>query len=756
MPTLLRVLLIEDREDDSALILRQLAAAGFSPVHRRVDSEQALREALQERWDVIISDDGLPGFDAFGALRALQKAGQDIPFIIVSGVISEERAVEAMRAGAHDYLMKANLRRLGPAVRRELHEAALRVENAHTERSLRRLTERLRIADATSRDVLWDWEPAIDRVWVSDAMTRTFGHASGEQPVGQLMVHVHPDDRQQLVPPRAGDRWSAQYRLRKADGTYATVLHRAHVVRGPTGAPERWIGSLMDLSELKRSEQIRREAEASFRIMVDQSADLIAIQRKGVLLYVNPALLASFGYAQADQLVGKSVLELLLPSDRFKGVDLLIALAAVPTAELKARHASGSAIDVEVSTLPIVYDGEGAAMLVLRDLTAKNELTSRLVQMDRLSAMGTLAAGVGHEINTPLSVIAVNVSFLHRASQELLSEASLAAPMRESVHEMIRVLEETRDGLARVRDIAQDLNTFSRADETIGPVDLKRVLESAIHLAQGELQQGGRLSRDLDELPRVQANEGRLIQLFLNLLVNAAQAVRAKGGKGEIRLKARERAGNAVVEVIDNGPGIAPEHRARIFDPFFTTKPVGQGTGLGLHISMQIAQALGGAIEVESEPGRGSTFQIVLPAAHAPADPPRATPPLAPLAGRPRILYVDDEPMLGRAVRRLLAPQHDVVLLESAVAAVELLEKDPQFDAVLCDLLMPEMTGMELHDVLRAKKPELAQRMIFMTGGSFAPATNDFIERVENPCLLKPIDYEELRSAIRSMLDRTG
>ncbi|MDY7230246.1 two-component regulator propeller domain-containing protein [Hyalangium rubrum] len=385
---------------------------------------------------------------------------------------------------------------------------------------------------------------------------------------------------------------------------------------------------------------------------------------------------------------------------------------------------------------------------------------AQLVQAGKMAAVGTLAAGVGHEINNPLSYI---VSNLQHASEEAgtLMQRLEGGPedVRERLREMEQVLREALMGADRVRRIVKDLKTFSRQDEdSTGPVDLRAVMDAAAKLATGELRPRAQLVRNFSEVPRVEGNEPRLAQVFLNLIINAAQALpEGKPEQNEVRLVTRRLGDEQVVaEVHDTGSGIAPDVMARIFDPFFTTKPVGVGTGLGLALCHAFITAMGGRIEVESQVGRGTVFRVTLPVARGEAV--RALREVESKEGvsmRGRVLVVDDDPLVSSALRRTLAREHEVEVVVSSRQALEML-RSPQgtYDVILCDLMMPEMTGMELYAQLKAAEPERAQRMVFVTGGAYTPAAQEFLEQVSNPRLDKPFEPEKLRERVREWVAR--
>jgi CheY-like chemotaxis protein/two-component sensor histidine kinase len=323
--------------------------------------------------------------------------------------------------------------------------------------------------------------------------------------------------------------------------------------------------------------------------------------------------------------------------------------------------------------------------------------------------------------------------------------------------ELVEALRDARDGADRVRIIVRDLKTFSRAQEDLRTcVDVQRVLESSLRMAWNEVRHRARLVKQYTPVPAVEANESRLGQVFLNLIVNAAQAIgEGHADKNEIRLRTRSDAlGRVIVEVEDTGPGIGPEVMRRLFTPFFTTKQPGVGTGLGLSICHRIVTGLGGEIVVDSEIGRGTMFRIVLPAASNVAVSEESTPPPVSrvAARRGRVLIVDDDPIVGSAVRRIVGSEHDVVTLTSAQEALARISAGERFDVVVCDLMMPVMTGVEFYEELSIKSPEHARRIVFLTGGAFTAKTRQFLDQVPNPRLDKPFEAQDLRALVSEML----
>lgn len=377
------------------------------------------------------------------------------------------------------------------------------------------------------------------------------------------------------------------------------------------------------------------------------------------------------------------------------------------------------------------------------------DLQRRLVFAERMASVGTLAAGVAHEINNPLTYVLTNI--------DLVTDLLVASPAplpHTDLDELQDMLTEARAGADRIRSIVAGLKTFSRAeDDRVEVIDLGPVIDRAINMTANEVRHRARLTTTLGPLPRVRANEARIGQVLVNLLLNAAQSIPETGSTAHlVSLSATTNArGEAEIAVSDSGKGIDPEHLSRIFDPFFTTRPHAGGTGLGLSICHSIVTTHGGELRVDSVPGEGSTFILTLPAVDAPppltsrSSPVPQTPP--PPGRRLAILVIDDEPRVGRALQRLIG-DHNVRVAHSGKEALALLQQGLHVDLIFSDLMMPEMSGITLYEHIQRLLPHLAPRMVFISGGAFTAQARAFVESVDNPILDKPFDRDVLRSLL--------
>jgi signal transduction histidine kinase/ActR/RegA family two-component response regulator len=398
----------------------------------------------------------------------------------------------------------------------------------------------------------------------------------------------------------------------------------------------------------------------------------------------------------------------------------------------------------------------GLSLVAVRDVSEEWARQLTLIKSEKLASLGLLSAGVGHEINNPAAFVLAN---LRSMKEELDAVASITkdpagAPLRVVLSELVAdcrpMLEESITGMNQIHTIARELRAFARAgDDPDSDGDVNAAIESALLMLRNELRYHVRVERSLLATLRVGCSPAHLGQVFINLILNAAQAlVDAAEGRSRVRVTSFDEAGFVVAEVADNGPGMPPDVLRRIFEPQFTTKPPGIGTGLGLPISRDIIRAAGGDLTVEAAASSGATFRVRLPA--LPIAEPRRVPrlALAPSTRRARVLAVDDEELLLRAYRRMLGRAHDVETANGGAKAILLLEQGGRFDVILCDMNMPRMPGAELYRTVAARWPDLASRFIFLTGGALTANARLFLKETSCLWLEKPVDAEVLTQAI--------
>ena len=484
------------------------------------------------------------------------------------------------------------------------------------------------------------------------------------------------------------------------------------------------------------------------RVLEHIEGGVTVVQSDG-FLYANETLLRMLGFATLEAMTASRVSTISgEPYETWAG-----AHASGKSRTESWRRADGSIlrVDVTVSTMKV---GEAQVRVALvRDVSADERAQAQLQQTERLAAVGSLAAGVAHQLNNPLAYVLANINFLAEDLPAFLREVAprMTTPQNERLAELLSAMSDAREGAERVARIVRDLRTFSRMeDERRERVEVHTLLDSACSVVESELRSRGRLVKVFDVVSPVEANPSRLAQVFLNLLLNAAHAIReGSPSRNEICVRTfTDEEGMVVVEISDTGIGMSPAVQARIFDPFFTLKPPGEGTGLGLTSALTMVHAAGGTITVESAEGRGATFRVKLPAAVKSSTRDLASsPPEGEL--KTRMLIVDDELTLLSSLRRALGREIDVVLASSAKEALAIIEQDDRFDVVLCDIMMPDVTGIELFERVSSDFPALRDRFVFMTGGAFSATMQQFIDKTELPRLEKPFDVRDLRRLIR-------
>jgi PAS domain S-box-containing protein len=542
----LRVLIIEDSENDAELLLRKLRQGGFEPLHARVETAEEMGAALSSgAWDIILSDYKLPRFTGLQALALFMETGLNIPFLMVSGNIGEDTAVETMKAGAHDYIMKDRLQRLVPAIRRELKDAEERRLRKQAEEELQRAFKKQReltfiINHSPATAWLWRAVAGWPVEYVSDSVAE-FGYTPDDFTSGRVTFAsiIHPEDM-----PRVGaeveeftkagrSNFNQEYRIVTGSGDIRWIDDRTWIRKDADGKVTHYQGITIDITDRKQAE------------------------------------------------------EALLKKHE----------------ELEAAHVELKQAQVHV------------------------------IQQEKMASIGQLAAGITHEINNPMSFITGNLGILRTylegitktiAMQEEIARSHAPPEVLETLQVLRKnlkidyilkdvghLIDQSLEGAERVRKIVSDLKTFSRVEEEAYMIeDINAALDSTITIVWNEIKYKAELVKEFGELPLTSCNISHLNQVFMNLLVNAAQAIE-KWGK--ITVRTWTQGDDIYVSVADTGNGIPEKDRKLIFEPFFTTKLAGKGTGLGLSISSDIVRRHNGDITVKSKVGEGTTFTVRIP-----------------------------------------------------------------------------------------------------------------------------------------------
>jgi len=487
--------------------------------------------------------------------------------------------------------------------------------NAQVTRALLESEKTYRLVFSHELDPMSLFDP-VTKVFleVNDSWVKLYGYTREEALTMKVTdVSAQPAETtkaiEQLGPgasTRIGVRWH-----RAKDGTVFPVELTAGALS--IGGREATYAVMRDITHRQRAEDALARSEASYRALIESMPDGVIVHRHGKLVYMSPSARRMLGYSLDEDVTGRPAIGIVHPDDHPKVLERVLAMlthgVGAPVVEERLVRRDGSCVVAEIAALSTVFDGEPAVLAIARDVTTRKEFESQLVMNDRLASLGRLSASIGHELNNPLAYVLGNVGFMER---ELARATDVPKDFIERFTTYVTVVGE---GASRMRDIVHDLKTLARADsDASGAIDLQGLLDVCINMAEHELRPRAKIVKDYRERITVFGTEPRLGQVFLNLLVNAAQAIpEGHPDDNEVRVVVRAEAGNAVVEITDTGAGILREHMDRIFDPFFTTKE-GVGTGLGLSISHRIVTSARGTITCEAQPSGGTTFRVTLPA----------------------------------------------------------------------------------------------------------------------------------------------
>ena len=608
--------------------------------------------------------------------------------------------------------------------------------------------------------------------------------------VGQSLTgFILPEDqdlyyhhRKRLV--EADERQVCELRVVKRDGDICWVRLEATSARVASGAVV-CRAIISDIGARKRAEETLRASEARHRILFEKSHDaLMTLAPPGwKFTSGNSTTVAMFGAANEEGFVMRAPSE-YSPRRQPDGAESAEKSALmIETAMRDGSHfyewtyqrLSGQEFPATVLLTRFEIDGHPLLQATVRDETEVKRLQALLGQADRVASMGMLAAGVAHEINNPLTYVLYNIHALaeelpklagavERCVQALRAEigddafAKVVGDDRgrlesSKLKDVGERAQEALAGTQRIGTISRAIGTFSRVESTErSRVDLNYAIECAATMVRNDIKFRAKLAIAFGQLPHIWASEGKLSQVFLNLLINAAQAIdEGDVTHNRIDITTWVDGDSVFADVKDTGKGIPKDNLERIFDPFFTTKPIGLGSGLGLSICRNIVTEFGGDLSVESQVGKGTRFTVRLPIRRGMSSVPPAK--AAEVSNsRGRVLVVDDEQGIRNMMMRMLGGEHDIVTAASGKEARAILEQDQSFDVILCDLMMPEMTGMDLHEWLATHHPRLAKQVVFVTGGAFTPKASEYLTRFRNPWLEKPCDPEKVRRVISDQI----
>ncbi len=513
----------------------------------------------------------------------------------------------------------------------------------------------------------------------------------------------------------------------------------------------------IELALFKHGAEVRiSAAEQRYRsVMENATCGIFIIDKNGLISDLNKQTEKILG-AQRHEIIGKNFKNYVHPSERdYADIQIrkLLVEKMIGPNEGHVQQADGNIRDIEFTAVFVENNDEKFIFSILNDVTERNKLRAQHLLADKLATVGTLAAGIIHEINNPMTFILGNLGCI----KEQINTLSLEDAAHKALLSKLKdIVDESIHGAELIRVIVRDLKGFTRADPVeLASINIHEILDAAINMAYPQFKNHAVLKKDFSsDIPLLLWSGGKLHQVFLNLIINAAQAME-EGVLNEniISISTRIEKGRICIKIADTGKGIKSENLSKIFDPFFTTKPVGIGTGLGLSICYDIIHDLGGEITVVSEIGKGATFSIFLPINLIVKTTPMIAEAVKGVASK-KILIIDDEPTLLITLEQILGKDNAITKAQGGRAAFNLLKKrSDQFDVMVTDLNMPDVNGIDLFRYLVGSNPQLAKHTVFTTGGSFTASMTEFISSTKNPCIEKPFTREQLFQAINSVLE---
>ena len=770
----LRILHLEDDARDAELVQGVLESGGIACDVTRVDTRDDYAAALAGgAHDLILADFSLPSFDGMSALRLAVEKRPELPFIFVSGTLGEEVAIEAVKIGATDYVLKERLSRIVSSVRRALREARERAERKQAVEQLRLSEAFLAEAQRISLTGSWAWVLSSGKVTWSEQQFRMLGFQPGaaEPSVELFLTALHPDDRERVrreleEATRARRPYEINYRIVLPEGTrYLSSVGRP--VPGADGAIDEYIGTTTDVTERVRA-QAALLARQEMLDLAQKAARAVAFEWKnGAGEGENrwsPELEAMYGLCAGSCDGSFEAWKKLVHPEDWPAVEQAIEHARLSgefSAEYRVSHAEHPVRWLQARGRMFFDDAGSPARMVgfVQDATQRKQAEEELRAMERrlrraehLESMGTLAGGIAHDFNNILGAIL-------GYGEMALRDAAPGTRLRRDLDHILAAGERGRALVDRVLAFSQ-----SGVGER-EPVHVEEVVREALDLLAGGLPPNVRVELELHAGRAAMLGDPTQVhQVVMNLATNALQAM-PKGGVLRVSLNCERfdapraaaigslSAGEyLVLRVSDTGTGIHDEVLERMFDPFFTTKEVGVGSGLGLSLVHGIANAVGGAIDVATELGRGSTFTVYLPrSGDARARGAAESGPL-PRGDGQRVLIVDDEePLVRLAAETLEELGYAPVGFTSSLSALREFGANPQrFDAILTDERMPGITGSTIIGEVRRMNPSIP--ILLMSGYVGAATALRARELGANDVLKKPLLARELATSLARAL----
>jgi two-component system, cell cycle sensor histidine kinase and response regulator CckA len=752
----LRILMLEDNPGDAALVLRRLNAAGLQVETDEVRTSSDFMEHLRAKsYDVILCDFSLPGWDGLEALRWVRRSGYNTPFIYVSGTLGEDIAVECIKEGATDYVLKNNLARLPHAVRRALDERDLQLQNKRSEEEYRLLFE-------NNPGPTWVFDPkSLAFLAVNEAAIRLYGYSREEFLKMSVLDLRSSEDVDRILnvalpEPSLGVQEERNWRHRAKNGSLIDVELSSH------GVSFRGIDARLvlarDVTEVKKGQEKLQQSEERFSKAFQSSPVAITISTRdeGRYVDVNDTFLRMIG-RQRHEVIGRTTLDLNIwdiPRDRARMIEELDRVGRVSALETVFISKSRESRKVELTAELIQLEGTTCVLAITNDVTDARSLEEQFRQAQKMEAVGRIAGGVAHDFANMLGVI---IGYCDLAQGRGTFELAL------------RDIQQSKKAAQRAAALTRQLLAFSRR-QVLQPrvVNLNDVVKDISQMLLRVIAEDISLAFvPAPSLGTVKADLGQIEQVLMNLVMNARDAM-PRGGKVVIETANVELdeiycnshpevkpGAYVLLSVSDTGSGIDPENISRIFEPFFTTKPPGEGTGLGLSMVYGVIRQSGGHIWAYSEPGQGTVFKIYLPRTDEAAEPlSRTTPEIVFAKGSETVLLVEDDQNLRELTTELMESEgYRVLAAKDGPSAIVISQRQREaIHILLTDVVLPNMSGTVLAGRIKNLRPDL--KVLYMSGYTGNLVAPQGMLASDAAFIQKPFTKHGLLSELRRVLDQ--
>jgi two-component system, cell cycle sensor histidine kinase and response regulator CckA len=766
----IRVLIVEHDQDDIELCLRELKRDGLAIDPKFAGTRAEFAAAVRNgSFDIILADYRLSNWTGIDVLNLARELGLDIPLILVTGTLGEELAVECIKRGINDYVLKHQLARLGLAIRRSLEEKALREGQARAQKALYE-------SEVHYRSLV---ENAPEAIVVFDAETRAFVDANHRAEIlfglsrtellcrepADLSPEKQPDGRSSFDSARAytlralnGETFHFEWVHRNAKGE--DIPCEVFLAAIPLGSRRLVRGSIVDITDRKRSEAALRDSEARYRSLFESAKyGVYRTTLEGAILDVNPALVAMLGYDSVDEVLALGQTENFYrdPVERHRLAGQLVRDGKVDAIADWLRK-DGRIIKVRIAAYRVhdSYSSYDRNQIVVEDVTEHVALEKQLRQAQKFEAFGQLAGGIAHDFNNMIGAI--------------LGWAELGLDETPADSKLHTRFEKIRLQADRAASLTRQLLAFARR-QALEPrqMNLNHVVTETLSLLEKIIGSNIEIKRDLaPDLAMVRADPAQMDQVLMNLCLNARDAMPAGG---ELRVETRNAEFDAafcrlnphvhpgrhvLLSVTDNGEGMDSATLDRIFEPFFTTKDPSKGTGLGLATVYGVTKQHGGVVFVDSELGKGTCFRVYLPIAEGAAEVSKRPAAAIPVCGGAETILVaeDHEGLRHLALETLSSLGYTVLAVADGEAAVELYSRRAQsIDLAILDVMLPKLTGTAAHARMCALNG--GPPVIFVTGYTADPDFERKIQAGSFNVLHKPFSPRELARKVREMLDQS-